>query len=126
MRTVNSLFDEIAASFQFPWYFGENWDALDECLNDLAWLPARSYLLGIMDASQVLSEEEHELGTFARLLTRTCEGWATAISEGQPRDRPAIPFHVLLQCQHGQENETISRFEAAGIPVVLASFCPLG
>jgi RNAse (barnase) inhibitor barstar len=62
MRTVNSLFDEIAASFQFPWYFGENWDALDECLNDLAWLPARSYLLGIMDASQVLSEEEHELG----------------------------------------------------------------
>jgi len=39
MRTTARLFDEISAAFQFPCYFGENWDALDECLNDIDWLP---------------------------------------------------------------------------------------
>jgi hypothetical protein len=29
---------EFAASFQFPYYFGENWPAFDECINDLSWL----------------------------------------------------------------------------------------
>jgi hypothetical protein len=39
MQTVQQLFDEFAAALQFPWYFGENWAAFDECLTDLAWLP---------------------------------------------------------------------------------------
>lgn len=34
-RTVSHFFDEISAALQFPYYFGENWAALDECLADL-------------------------------------------------------------------------------------------
>ena len=37
-QSETDLFYEISASFQFPWYFGENWPALDECLCDLDWL----------------------------------------------------------------------------------------
>lgn len=33
-----SFFYEVSASFQFPWYFGENWAAFDECVCDLDWL----------------------------------------------------------------------------------------
>ncbi|QIS02446.1 hypothetical protein F5X71_09020 [Nocardia brasiliensis] len=40
MRTTTELFAEFAAAFQFPWYFGQNWAAFDECMTDLDdWLP---------------------------------------------------------------------------------------
>lgn len=35
MHTTMGVFDEFAAAFQFPYYFGENKDAFDECLRDL-------------------------------------------------------------------------------------------
>jgi hypothetical protein len=38
MKTERGLFDELSAAFQFPYYFGDNWDALDECMADLSWL----------------------------------------------------------------------------------------
>lgn len=39
MLTEDQLFTEVSAALQFPYYFGENWPAFDECLADLEWLP---------------------------------------------------------------------------------------
>ena len=103
----------------FPHYFGQNWDALDECLNDLEWLPGTCYVLGVFDAAQVLEAEGDQLSTFGAILTRTCEEWGKRVNEGQPWDRPAVPFHVLLQCGEGKEQEVVDRYKRAGVPVVL-------
>ncbi len=50
----------IATALRFPTYFGGSWDALDECLNDLAeWWPARGWILvldGVSSADQPLLE----------------------------------------------------------------------
>src|SRR5258708_36947570 len=59
-RTAAALFDEFAAALQFPCYFGENWDAFDECLTDLTWLPAEAYVLLIVQSIQLLDKEPEE------------------------------------------------------------------
>ncbi len=83
MTNSSALFDEIAASFQFPDYFGENWAALEECLCDLEWLSGGSYVLGIQDSARVLTAEQDKLAVFCDLLVRTCESWARPVSDGQ-------------------------------------------
>ena len=48
MRSYDGLFDEFAAAMQFPWYFGYNGNAFDECIADLSWIdPGAGYALVI-------------------------------------------------------------------------------
>jgi hypothetical protein len=37
--STDVLLDALSFSLRFPDYFGQNWNALDECLQDLSWLP---------------------------------------------------------------------------------------
>ena len=40
LSSKQKLFAVLADKLKFPRYFGWNWDALDECLRDLSWLPS--------------------------------------------------------------------------------------
>jgi hypothetical protein len=40
-----TLLRACADALAFPSYFGRNWDALADCLTDLAWLPAPGYAI---------------------------------------------------------------------------------
>lgn len=40
IRSKEKLFSIFATALRFPKYFGWNWDAFEECLRDLSWLPA--------------------------------------------------------------------------------------
>ncbi|MDA9494093.1 barstar family protein [Bradyrhizobium sp. CCBAU 11361] len=44
-----TLLGLIAKQLSFPDYFSENWDALEECLRDLSWLPAGPVVLEHVD-----------------------------------------------------------------------------
>jgi hypothetical protein len=39
IRSKQKLLAILADKLHFPRYFGHNWDALEECLRDLSWLP---------------------------------------------------------------------------------------
>jgi hypothetical protein len=43
--TKLDFFTRCAEVMQFPPYFGRNWDAFEECITDLSWVPAAGYLL---------------------------------------------------------------------------------
>lgn len=40
LRSKRQLLAVLADRLRFPAYFGGNWDALEECLHDLSWIPA--------------------------------------------------------------------------------------
>ncbi|PZV18586.1 MAG: barnase inhibitor [Leptolyngbya sp.] len=45
ITTKAEFLSACATALKFPSSFGSNWDALEECLTDLEWLPASGYLL---------------------------------------------------------------------------------
>jgi len=91
-RTPSDLFGEFARALAFPDYFGHNWDALEECLADLEWLPAKGYILLITDTQAVLPEEEEEYDTLLEVLDDAGEAW----SKGHTADGRRAPFHVVF------------------------------
>ncbi|MGC4096903.1 MAG: barstar family protein [Nitrospira sp.] len=91
-RTLSNLFDEFARALAFPDYFGHNWDALEECLADLEWLPATGYILLITDAHAVLPGDEEEYETLLEVLDDAGEAW----SKGQTVDGRRVAFHVVF------------------------------
>jgi hypothetical protein len=116
MRTLQGLFDEFAAAFQFPWYFGENADAFDECLADLGWLPPQEgYVIVISDPGEVLAEAgTGMLSWLVDSLMRAGEEWSHPVEQGEWWDRPAVPFHVVLQPAVGDAASITQRWARAG------------
>ncbi len=99
MRTLQALFDETAASLQFPPYFGENWDALDECLNDLDWLPVGPCTLLLLDTQHLLDRAEPaDRATLAEVLKAAAEAW-----------NGSRPFHVILHRAEGTNLPPLAR-----------------
>lgn len=119
MRTVSSLFDEFAAALQFPSYFGENWAAFDECLADMDWLPlAVGTVLLVLDAERTLGDDDNDLPTLVRVLASASRSYATPIERGEWWDRPAVPFHVVLQSDIGRVGTVRTRWAGAGARLV--------
>jgi len=108
-RTTPDLFDEIAAALQFPYYFGENWDALDECLADLVWLVGDAYILFFTDAHRLLDRESAEKLEFLfGILENSARKWAQ--TEKDVLGSASRPFHVVFQCAPDDESELLTRF----------------
>lgn len=86
VKTEDRLLFEISSTMRFPEYFGWNWDALDECLRDMEWLPEKGCLLILEDAEQCWSQ-------YPYLLIRLVAAWLDASEywEGEKR-----PFHLVF------------------------------
>lgn len=74
------LLEQLAREFEFPDYFGHNWDALEECLHDLSWLEPAPLRLLIWE------------GCF-RLAQASPDDWCTAVSV--LAEAPAIKVGLL-------------------------------
>jgi len=68
-----ALLERVAQALEFPSWFGGNWDALEDCLTDLAWTNAEGHVLLIERAAAVPADD---LGVFADVLAAAAAHWA--------------------------------------------------
>ncbi|MEU0142028.1 barstar family protein [Streptomyces albidoflavus] len=90
MTNQAKLFREFKIKLQFPQYFGENWNALDECLADLDWLDWGGYLLVIESGDSILCDEEMGVREMLGELLENLSG------EWSDSDPPVIFRTVLV------------------------------
>ena len=71
-----NLLQSIAGAHAFPDWFGNNWDALEDCLSDLSWREAAGHVLVFENAAV-----GDELGILFDVLAACAEFWA---GQGKP------------------------------------------
>lgn len=69
-----TLMDELDRGFQFPDYFGDNWNAVDECINDLSWIPADGYCCIVLNR-RVLEQLKRVETLFVSLMSNASIQW---------------------------------------------------
>lgn len=115
-RTRKGLFDEAAAALQFQLYFGENWDAFDDCMTDF-WDYKKSlgYVIAITEPDQILADEGlSELTTLVSILNNVAAEWADPAGRGGWQDGVPRPFHVVLWGSQAEIDAASPRWVAAG------------
>jgi hypothetical protein len=73
VRDKDALLASIARALSFPAWFGGNWDALEDCLGDLSWMPARGHVLLFAGAGALPADER---GILVDILDSAAASWA--------------------------------------------------
>lgn len=80
-------------AMHFPEYFGDNWDAFEDCLMDLSWVKGEKYLI-VFDHTDVFAEHAPQhFDTLLEILKESAEFW-----QGQGK-----PMIALLRGKHKVE-----------------------
>jgi hypothetical protein len=115
MRALEGVFDEFAAAWQFPLYFGRNKDSFGDCLENLSPTPGKGFVVVVVNPEEVLADEPaHELEWLVRALKSAATEWGTPIELGEWWDRPAAPFHVILEVSGATGAHAIDRWSRVG------------
>jgi RNAse (barnase) inhibitor barstar len=79
-----------ALAMHFPEYFGDNWDAFEDCLMDLSWIEADGFVI-VYDHVDVFAEHQPQhFDTLLEILREATEYW-----HGQGK-----PMLALLRGKH--------------------------
>jgi hypothetical protein len=109
--TTAAFFDELAAALQFPDYFGENWDAANDCLGDLDWIHADAIVLGLLDGDKVLATAGDDAARkLVAVLTAAAEHWNHAAKK-----KPGRSFHVVIQALPTEADAVARHWAALGL-----------
>ena len=61
IKSKSDLFHVLKTAIPLPSYFGNNWDALEECLRDSDWFPRTPLVLAHEDLPMVESPSEQKI-----------------------------------------------------------------
>ncbi|WP_270164503.1 barstar family protein [Paenibacillus sp. SYP-B4298] len=112
--TVEKLFDEFSAVYQFPYYFSANWNSFEECINDLAWLQADAYIMCISNAENLLQLSNSDFDSFTSILADSVREWQDGRNLGAVVTS-STPFNIIFHCAKENEYELIMKLRESGI-----------
>ena len=94
----DGFLDAIGKALDFPDWYGHNWDALADCLRDLAWLPADGHVLLFEHAEAMQHGAGPDFDTLLGILD-------DAATFAQDEDRPFFAF-IACTFVHERESQT--------------------
>jgi hypothetical protein len=59
----------------FPAHFGDNWDALEECLTDLEWIDGDGYVIYYDHIDGLLEKHPDQFETLIEILRDSVKSW---------------------------------------------------
>lgn len=81
-----SLLQALGLALDFPDYFGCNWDAAEECLHDLEWLPCNGVVLLVPEAERLWAAAPRDAGALVEIWLSAAEAWT----------QKRVPFHLIF------------------------------
>lgn len=66
----------IGTALGFPDWFGQNWDALTDCLTDLSWSQAPGYVLVFSGTGNFAAVAPDDFDTLIEILSQASASWA--------------------------------------------------
>jgi RNAse (barnase) inhibitor barstar len=72
------LLSRIAKEFNFPHWFGKNWDALNDCLSDLSWLDGNGWVIILESAKDFAEKEPEVFRTAVEVFQAVSDYWREA------------------------------------------------
>lgn len=114
MCSLDGIFYEFSAAYQFPEYFGHNWAALDECINDLDWINANSFVLILMNFDTMFTKSNlANVKILVKILFNTCLNWKNGSEDGfQKRN---TPFHIIFHTNTNSDTINDQIFKPIGV-----------
>ena len=80
------LLERIAAALGFPDWFGDNWDALYDCLTDLSWRQGPGWVLILENAHDLRQAAPEALDTALAIMADAAVAW----------DERGLPLRVFV------------------------------
>lgn len=80
------LFSILSNALEFPEYFGGNWDSTEECLCDLEWLPAKGYVLLLLNSEYMWRGATYTAGNLVSIWLSVAQRWG----------EEETPFHLVF------------------------------
>lgn len=74
IRSKKELLRLLGASLNFPDYYGVNWDAFEECIRDLSWLPDGNVVIKHNDLP--VENDEDSVQTYLAILRDAVAKWS--------------------------------------------------
>jgi RNAse (barnase) inhibitor barstar len=104
------LLDAFKKAFKFPDYFGYNWDALNECINDLKWLEAASYVFVLKNPEMMgMSAEDQEI--LIDILKKAMKYWGEGRTFNPSFQTPPTPFHIIFAVNQGKSADMVKHLK---------------
>ncbi|MBC2908238.1 barstar family protein [Streptomyces cupreus] len=118
LMTEEGIYDTFAEVLQFPGYFGRNWDAMVDCLDDLC-----GAVTGGVGVAAVIGEVDRllEAEHFPLFVSVLCQGADRANSavdlDGFPLDRPAIAAYFVFEFSEFEGERIALRLEQPDLTI---------